>query len=245
MSGMLWTKFYFPDWANDPGLRASSLAARGLWMDMLCLAARHDPPGYVAINGQPADVDTLARMVGASPHDVEILMGELERNGVFSRNRTGMIYSRRMVRDVKRSKINAKNGQKGGMLSLGKTREISDLLKPPLEPPLKPSSGIKPRSQKPEEEKEIDFQSISKKKADEAPPGDDPPRQAFPAEGSIHYTPFAAIIRAVRPAVDPDVVAAAFRRYAVGADPPIRFDDPKIGKRLAGFARAHRMGGLN
>ena len=111
---LLWTKWFFPDWSNDPGLRASSLAARGLWMDMLCIAAQHDPPGFIAINGNGADVDTLARLVGASPQVVEPLIAELERNGVFSRNRAGMIYSRRMVRDVKRMKTAQKNGKLGG-----------------------------------------------------------------------------------------------------------------------------------
>ena len=111
---LLWTKWFFPDWSNDPGLRASSLAARGLWMDMLCIAALHDPPGFIAINGNGIDVGTLARMVGASAQTVEPLIAELEGNGVFSRDRNGVIYSRRMVRDVKRLKTAQKQGRAGG-----------------------------------------------------------------------------------------------------------------------------------
>lgn len=151
MSGLLWTKWYFPDWMNDPGIRASSLAARGLWKDMLCLAAQHEPPGYVAINGNPLSPDTLARMVGASVQDVESLLAELERNGVFSRNRNGVIFSRRMVRETKKSKIARENGKKGGNPSLSKEMVFSASDNPPLNPRLNPLSGIKPRANKPED----------------------------------------------------------------------------------------------
>lgn len=236
-----WAKFFWADWANDPALRLCSLASQGLWMRMLCVAAESSPTGYVTINGRNLGVTDIARLAGVTETEASALIDELDRNGVFSRTRTGAIYSRRMVRDSKRIATLQKNGKKGGNPSLCKDREKLGLVNHMDKGQDKPHKPI-PEARK---EKEIDFQSISKKKADEAPPGDDPPRQAFPAEGSIHYTPFAAMIRAVRPAVDPDVVAAAFRRYAVGADPPIRFDDPKIGKRLVGFARAHRMGGLN
>jgi hypothetical protein len=136
MSGLLWTKWYFPDWTNDPGLRASSIASRGLWMDMLCIAARHDPPGYVAINGNGLATDTLARMVGASVPEIEPLLAELERNGVFSRNRNGVIYSRRMVRETKAMKIAKENGKKGGNPNIRKTTVISEEVNPPVNPPL-------------------------------------------------------------------------------------------------------------
>ncbi len=42
-----WGKFYWNDWQGDPCLRVCGLAAQGLWMRMLCLAAEADPIGYV------------------------------------------------------------------------------------------------------------------------------------------------------------------------------------------------------
>ncbi len=49
MSGTTWSKFYWSDWLSDSALRAVSSAARGLWIDMLCIAAvvcplKSDPP---------------------------------------------------------------------------------------------------------------------------------------------------------------------------------------------------------
>ncbi|MEJ0094534.1 MAG: hypothetical protein WDN46_14195 [Methylocella sp.] len=49
---------------------------------------------------------------------------ELERNGVFSRDRKGVIYSRRIVRDEKKSSLARKNGKNGGNPSLSKQKEI-------------------------------------------------------------------------------------------------------------------------
>lgn len=135
MSGTTWTKFFWSDWQTDPGLRRSSYAARGLWMEMLCIAAGHDPIGYVAVAGMPLTGSDLARMTGGSESEVASLLLELERNGVFSRDRRRFIYSRRMVSDAKRSATFKKNGQKGGNPSLSKERGISGLDKPPDKPP--------------------------------------------------------------------------------------------------------------
>lgn len=178
MSRLHWTKWEFDAWINDQGVRASSLAARGLWMDMLSIAARHDPPGYVGINGNPLDSDTLARMVGASVQVVETLLAELERNGVFSRNRNGMIYSRRMVRDIKRIKNSRENGKKGGNPSIGNKRGISGWVNPPVNPPLNPTPRAL-ESQEFKESQEIDKSSTAENAArvekptrqPQAPPG--------------------------------------------------------------------------
>lgn len=117
MSKAIWSKFFWTDWLSDTGVRRCSLAARGLWMDMLCVAAQHVPIGYVAINGEGLSEDELARLVGSDSTSVATLIGELERNGVFSRNREGVIYSRRMIKDSKKAAVVTKN------LPNGKQRE--------------------------------------------------------------------------------------------------------------------------
>jgi hypothetical protein len=92
---MPWGMFYWSDYAGDEKLKLCSFAAQGLWMRMLCLAAAHDPVGYVAVNGQPLDSIRLARATGGSLEEVESSIAELEQNAVFSRDRRGWIYSRR------------------------------------------------------------------------------------------------------------------------------------------------------
>ncbi|MDB5432513.1 MAG: hypothetical protein JWP35_3629 [Caulobacter sp.] len=114
MSGVIWSKFYWSDWESDPSLRLCSLAAQGLWMRMLCVAAQHDPIGFVCIAGRPLDVTDLARVTGCSEAETDVLVSELGRNGVFSRDRIGRIYCRRMVKDAQAMALARINGAKGG-----------------------------------------------------------------------------------------------------------------------------------
>lgn len=118
MTGTTWTKFFWADWMSDPALRLCSYAARGLWMDMLSIAASHDPVGYVAVAGRALDSTSLARMTGGTESEVAHLLSDLDRNGVFSRDRHGAIYSRRMVKDAKLAAQARQNGQLGGNPSL-------------------------------------------------------------------------------------------------------------------------------
>lgn len=119
MSAIIWTKFFWSDWQSDPCVRLCSLAARGLWMDMLCIAGQHDPIGYVAVGGRGLDSTALARMTGGSESEVSALLAELEQNGVFSRDRHGRVYSRRMVADAKKQAAARDFGKEGGNPKLG------------------------------------------------------------------------------------------------------------------------------
>lgn len=129
MGGTTWTKFYWADWESDPALRLCSIAAQGLWMRMLCIAAAHDPIGYVSVAGRGLSETDLARMTGVAESEVIILLGELDRNGVFSRDRHGRIYSRRMVSDEKKSANARRNGKNGGNPTLRNYKENSPSVK--------------------------------------------------------------------------------------------------------------------
>jgi hypothetical protein len=118
MSGTVWSKFFWSDWESDPALRLCSFAAQGFWMRMLCIAAAHDPIGYVAVAGKGLDETALARLTGCPESEIACLIGELERNGVFSRDRLGRIYSRRMTADARKAAVARRNGLKGGNPSL-------------------------------------------------------------------------------------------------------------------------------
>lgn len=115
-----WMKFYPSDWRADPRLRMCSLAARGLWVEMLALMHEASPYGHCLVNGLPPNEMQLAVLAGAPSDQVPDLIGELEAAGVFSRTREGVIYSRRMTRDDKKSRTARKNGKKGGNPTLGK-----------------------------------------------------------------------------------------------------------------------------
>lgn len=141
MSSNPWGKFFWQDWESDQGLKLCSLAAQGLWMRMLCIAAAHNPVGYVSVAGKPLDETSLARLTGASESEVETLLQELEQHGVFSRDRHGRIYSRRMIRDAKRSAQARKNGKLGGNPSIRKQRGNSGSVNPQVK--LQVKGGVK------------------------------------------------------------------------------------------------------
>lgn len=120
-----WMMFYPQDWRADESLRLCSLAARGLWLEMLALMHRSERYGYLLVKGKAPDARQLAMLVGGAVDEVDSLVAELEEYEVFNRDRNGTIYSRRMIRDEKRSKTAAKNGAKGGNPKLRKQRENS------------------------------------------------------------------------------------------------------------------------
>src|SRR5690349_15309183 len=100
-NGHRWSKFWWCDWQNDPGLRMCSLEARGLWIELLAIAHQSDRPGYVLVNGKPPtnkEISSLVRWGNAKT--IEKLLRELADYGVFSRGDDGVIFSRRMVRDT-------------------------------------------------------------------------------------------------------------------------------------------------
>ncbi|WP_053005692.1 helix-turn-helix domain-containing protein [Kiloniella spongiae] len=116
MSKLPWFKFFPTDWRADVGLKLCSLAARGLWLEMICIM--HEAGGYLEINGSNVTTLALASLSGSTPQEITALLGELEEAGVFSRDRKGRLYSRRMLRDLKKSSVARNNGRKGGNPSL-------------------------------------------------------------------------------------------------------------------------------
>lgn len=155
--------FYWKDYENDESLRISSLAAQGLWMRLLCIAAKADPYGYILVNGFHLEATGAARLAGVTEGEAQSLLQELERNGVFSRDRKGRMFSRRMVRDAALRAKAQKNGAKGGNpalgVSAGKQKVKDGLVNPPDNQHLKPPYPL-PHSQ--EEKREEIGKPISR-----------------------------------------------------------------------------------
>jgi hypothetical protein len=111
-------QFYPADWRKDAAVQACSMAARGLWHEMLCIMHECQPYGYLMVNDMPMQPEQIARLVGESAKDVKAWIAELEQAGVFSRGPDGAIYSRRMVKDEELRNIRAHVGRLGGNPSL-------------------------------------------------------------------------------------------------------------------------------
>jgi len=114
-----WMKFYPRDWRGDQALRVVSLAARGLWMEMLCIMHEASPRGHLIIGSSPVTDDALARSVGVGTAEVQALLVELRNAGVFDQSRNGVILSRRMIADEKKAKV----GRNAKLEALGKKGE--------------------------------------------------------------------------------------------------------------------------
>lgn len=148
-----WLKFYPTDWRSDPALKMCSLAARGLWIEMIALMHEATPYGHLVVSGRTPTDAQLAVLAGALPAQVSDLVGELEAAGVFSRTREGVIFSRKMTRTAKKAAIARKNGKNGGNPNLRKeTRN-------------KPSDNQNPtdwvKPQNPEARSQIDKEAIA------------------------------------------------------------------------------------
>lgn len=152
-------QFYPADWRKDPALSICSLAARGLWIELMCIMHEADEYGTLTVNGKGMTLQQIARMVGESPATLKKLLDELEDAGVFSRADDGSIYSRRMIRDENLRAVRAAGGEAGksfGQLGAehgkkgGRPRKETGVKKPPLEPPPSSSSSSSDKTGLPE-----------------------------------------------------------------------------------------------
>lgn len=165
-----WLKWYPSDWRADPKLRMCSLAARGLWIEMLGYMHEADPYGHLIISGVVPTDEELSVLVGAPVAMVRKGKEELEAKGVYSRTPDGVLYSRRMVRDKAKADKDRANGKGGGNPTLKaapkpqeKTAPLTDGVNPqdkaqkpeardqkPEPSPPPPSPEPRPASNRPE-----------------------------------------------------------------------------------------------
>lgn len=114
---MPYCKWYYRDWLADFGVRRASLAARGLWIDMISLMGSGERIGYLQMDGNAMTPADIAKYTSTAIEDVQPAIAELEKLSVFSRTDTGIIYCRRMVRDAELHRVRSEIGSIGGRAS--------------------------------------------------------------------------------------------------------------------------------
>jgi hypothetical protein len=143
-------QFYPADWRKDMALQSCSVSARGLWMDMLCIAHECEPYGYLTVNGKPMTAAQIGRHTGLTEREATKLLAELADAGVSSVNEEGVIFSRRMVRDEDLRNRRAEGGKAGSSHGIkgaehgkkgGRPARSRGVSEPPLEPPPSSSSS--------------------------------------------------------------------------------------------------------
>ena len=107
--------FSWADWLADRAVRRLTPAERGVLIDLLSLAALGSPNGYVCdAKGRPLGVEQIARIANAeSPDEVAKHIDRIVEKGAASRDRTGRLFSRRMVRTAELSAKRRAAGAKG------------------------------------------------------------------------------------------------------------------------------------
>lgn len=119
-----WSKFFWSDWRTDPNLCRCSKAAKGFWIDCLCLMHECDERGVLSTGGCAWSDGDIAAAVGGDHGTNMACLQELLDKGVAHRNSSGAVYSRRMVRDAEISRVRADAGSKGG--SKGGSKPIAN-----------------------------------------------------------------------------------------------------------------------
>lgn len=103
-------QFYPGDWLKDANLRRCSAAARGVWMDLLCLMFESDDRGRLVTlttegsvtRALPWTLQECAEAVAGDPKQNLEIIRELIRKGVAKQDADGALYSKRLIADEKK-----------------------------------------------------------------------------------------------------------------------------------------------
>lgn len=144
-------QFYPGDWLKDPNLRRCTHAAKGVWVDILCLMHESQERGYLATSGVAWSDEDIALAVGGDKSIVLACITELTLKGVAKRDARGALYSKRMVSDERKRRLCSDAGKKGGNPALlaknsptlkGQDKgEVKGRVKPELTPSSSTSSS--------------------------------------------------------------------------------------------------------
>ena len=107
-------QFYPGDWRKDPNLCRCSHAAKGVWIDMICLMHETEERGVLSTNGIPWTEDDIVLAVGGDSSVTRAAIQELTLKGVVNRGVDGAFLCRRIVRDEKKRIICKEAGKLGG-----------------------------------------------------------------------------------------------------------------------------------
>ena len=122
------TRWFWSDWAGDLAVRSLTTAERGLWIDLLTLAATGNPTGYVVdARGEPLSLEQIARFANCTLAECSSLIDGILAKGVASRDRSGRLLNRRMVRDLELSVKRRRAGSIGAASTKLKWQAFSGL----------------------------------------------------------------------------------------------------------------------
>jgi hypothetical protein len=121
-------QFYTGDWKKDMGVQSLSYHDRGVLFEILLIMHESENRGTLSIAGAPISESMLERMLHLDNQNLKTCLTTLINLRVLSRDEsTGVIYSRRMVREEELRKTRQKSGKMGGNPVLVKQKDTSPL----------------------------------------------------------------------------------------------------------------------
>jgi len=129
---MPYQKWFWRDWLADQAILMLTPEHRCIWFEMLGLMASSENPGYLETFGvEPELFISFQRRIQVK--SVTAGMAAIEKLGLFSRDDSGRIFSRRIIREADELQKQLHNGSKGGR---PKTQSQNPEPKPNTETPI-------------------------------------------------------------------------------------------------------------
>ncbi len=105
-------QFYPSDWRSDNGVQSLNYYERGVWFEILCLMHESDQRGKLLLNGKAMPDEALARLLGLDKQVLLKTLATLLDFGICSRDESGVLFNRRMVKDEAERQNNATRQRK-------------------------------------------------------------------------------------------------------------------------------------
>lgn len=89
------------DWICDPKLRMATKEQKGVWIDLICIMAMSERPGYLILDGRPMTTKEIAKALDMRTNYLERCLNQLSKLGVIRQTTDGLLYSKRVEKEMK------------------------------------------------------------------------------------------------------------------------------------------------
>lgn len=107
-------QWYSGDWRKDPGVRVLTFEQRGIWFEMLMVMHESERRGALVLNGKPMSEDQIAQVIGCDPKRFKGALAVILDTGVASKDESGAVICRRMIKDERIRQVRKQAGGQGG-----------------------------------------------------------------------------------------------------------------------------------
>ena len=96
-------QWYWRDWFGDQEVRLLSPVERCVWFEMLGMMWQSSDRGYLLIGGKKPTLQMIAKKIGVTEEEFCNALESMRSLNIFSETEDGVFFSRRILRDLKKS----------------------------------------------------------------------------------------------------------------------------------------------